>query len=56
MYEYGYFIAGQKIILGTIEENELETKSREINYDNKIDPISHWFVQKIQSTKQEEEK
>jgi hypothetical protein len=44
-YQYGYFVAGHKVILGFIEDDKLEQKQREINHANKIDAASSWFIE-----------
>ena len=45
MYQYGYYVAGEKVVLGTIGQSEFDGKQKEINWANKIDPGSRWFIE-----------
>ena len=45
MYQYGYYVAGEKVVLGTIGQSEFDGKQKEINWANKIDPDSRWFIE-----------
>ncbi len=45
MYQYGYYVSGQKVILGTVSEGEYSGKKKEIDWANKIDPASKWFIE-----------
>ena len=47
MYQYGYYISGYKVILGTVSENEYLEKKKEIDWANKIDPESKWFIEAV---------
>ena len=47
MYRYGYFIDGQKVILGIIDVSELKTKEAEIRIANEFDPSSKWFIEPV---------
>jgi hypothetical protein len=46
-FEFGYYLQGRKVILGTVPVNQAEGKQKEINYANKIDPESKWFIQEV---------
>lgn len=45
MYEYGYYVGGKRVVLGSVSDNMLEAKQREIKHANKIDPASRWFIE-----------
>lgn len=44
-FEYGYYIHGKREVLGEVNKNEYAAKKREIDYANKIDPVSNWFLE-----------
>lgn len=47
MHQYGYYIRGEKVVLGTVDNNKLNQKQKEINHANKIDPASRWFIEPV---------
>ena len=44
-YVYGYYVAGNRNELGTVTPDEYNAKKREIDYANKLDPGSRWFIE-----------
>ena len=44
IYEYGFYSCGLRIIIGSVTQEQYESKIKEINYANKINPGSRWFI------------
>ena len=47
MYQYGYYVSGQKVIIGTVSEDEYLGKKKEIDWANKINPESKLFIEPV---------